>query len=187
MDVKARARFWIGIYEYHQQELNAAVAVAYAKDTATMDDVEIERAWEGWRSENNKAPLPADLLKQTQFTDDEIAELVADAMWRALTWDRWPTRKDNANMDTVDEKAVYSWLGNVGAPVMIQLGGFHVMKAKIQSYSETWAKRDWKRTAMLYMKEVRFGRRERTDYLNVKNEYEVLKLIDGEVNNAPKD
>lgn len=152
-----RAKWWTGVYEYHQQEIAAHVVLAYAKDTNGYSRQDLDRVWHLWRSENKRAPMPSDLLKKLRPSNDEYAQGVVDCLWQAVHHNRWPRKFCKTFGNIVDLDAVYEFVGNVGQAVIEKSGGFRKMQLSAPDLKESFVKRDWKATALAVMASMERG------------------------------
>lgn len=153
-----RAQWWVKTWAGHHTELKTPVALVYAQETMHMTEAQLKHAASEWMRSNRKAPMPSDLIAIVSITDEQIADRVGPAIWRALNYRGWPTRKNNMNFNVPDEKAVYEWLGNVGAAVVQRKGGFHKMLDNLGDYDEHWSPKNWTEDAKIVIQDVRAGR-----------------------------
>lgn len=169
-DLAKRAKWWVGVYEYHQSEITSAIAMAYAKDTCWQTEEEIEKEWVEWRRENKKPPMPCDL------NGDKIkSKRVADNIWRSLNWLNWPSRKDNGGFNIIDEEFVYAHVGTLSAEVMKMHGGFHVLRDLRFDQEEHWMRKGWEQDALFLMSEARTGQR---NFELGSTKKEIVNLLD---------
>jgi len=120
---KALAKWWSGVYQYHQVALQPANALAYARDVLNYSNDELNGSWVKYRDENRRAPMPCDLkaLMDRRVSIEDQAQYMAQTLFQCVSY----YSKRAQSYEDAAHKWIDQHVGRLGWVVVQQLGGWY--------------------------------------------------------------